>query len=86
MPVAANNGDLQIMVYAKALMAVIIVGSICYCQIMQIPIEGSVTQILLILIGAQQLYSAKLYRDHIQNSKPRVLTAMAQFGKDDEDA
>lgn len=86
MPTGANNGDLEIMVYAKAIMAVVIIVTICYCQIMQIPLEGAITQILLILIGAQQLYSAKLYRDHVQNRKPKVFTARTQSGKDDEDA
>lgn len=63
MPQNATNGNLRIMTITKALTVLILVGTLAYCTAMQIPIEGTVTSILLGVLGLKELVSAKVYWD-----------------------
>lgn len=74
MPVFANNGSLLIMAITKAVIAVIIVGSMAYCLIMQIPVPDWGEKTILLIVGVYFGYSAKVYHESQKNKQ--VLTAM----------
>lgn len=67
MPINANNGSLMIMTIAKTIMGLMIVGTMCYCIIHQVPFENHLVELVLILIGAKELYSAKVYYESERN-------------------
>lgn len=67
MPIFANNGALFIMAITKAVIAVIIVGSMAYCLIMQIPIPDKVIEVILLIVGVYFGYSAKVYHESRKN-------------------
>lgn len=68
MPTNANNGFMQVMVITKALVCVMLVGTACYCQIMQIPLDGITEKIILGVLGVYFGMSAMVYREHQRNT------------------
>lgn len=68
MPTSANNGSLWVIVVTKALICVMLVVTVCYCAVMQIPLEGLLEKLILGVIGVYFGISAFLYQQHIRNS------------------
>lgn len=72
MPTQATNGSLLIMTAVKAIVALMVVGTLCYCTIRQIPIEGVVLTGLLGLLGLKEVISTVVYNEaRISNRKGR---------------
>lgn len=69
MPSNADNGSLMIMTWVKAACAVMILGTVCYCTIMRIPIEGAMEKLILAILAGKELYSAKVYYESERNSR-----------------
>jgi len=69
MPAYANNGSLFIMAVTKAVIAVIIVGSVAYCLITQTPIPDKMIEVILLIIGGYFGYSAKVYQESVRNQR-----------------
>lgn len=67
MPIFANNGSLFLMAVTKAVIAVVIVATMAYCLVMQIPIPDNVIEIILLIVGVYFGYSAKVYREGYHN-------------------
>lgn len=63
MPIFANNHSLSIMAITKAVIAVIIVGTVAYCMITETPIEDELIKVVLLIIGGYFGYSAKVYSE-----------------------
>ena len=63
MPQNATNGNLLVMTITKALVVLIMVGTLAYCTVMQIPIDQTVTTILIGVLGIKEAVSAAVYFD-----------------------
>ena len=68
-PQNAPNGELQIMAYTKAVIAIIIVATVMGSMVLQIQLPQAVYNILFIIVGAYFGYSAKMYNDAYHNGK-----------------
>lgn len=71
MPNDASNGSLMVMTYVKAVVALIVVGTLAYCTIMQIPIEGTIEKLILAILAGKELVSARVYYESGQNNRQR---------------
>ena len=69
MPTQATNGSLLIMTGVKAIVALMVVGTLCYCTIRQIPIEGVVLTGLLGLLGLKEVISTLVYNEARKHTK-----------------
>lgn len=73
MPMFANNGSLMIMAITKAVIAILIVGTMGYCLVSQIPIPDSIMEVILLIVGVYFGYSAKVYHESQKNRKDIVM-------------
>lgn len=71
MPTQATNGSLLIMTAVKAIVALMVVGTLCYCTIRQIPVEGVVLTGLLGLLGLKEVISSLVYNEARKSSHAR---------------
>ena len=71
MPSQATNGHLLTMTIVKALVALMVVGTLCYCTIRQIPIEGPLLTVLLGVLGVKEIISTLVYNEARINAKTR---------------
>jgi len=53
----------------KAIVALMVVGTLCYCTIRQIPIEGVVLTGLLGLLGLKEVISTLVYNEARKHTK-----------------
>jgi len=69
MPNNADKWELLVMAVTKAVIAVIIVGTVCYAILTNVNIDGELLKIVLLVIGAYFGFSSKVYHDSYRNSK-----------------
>lgn len=67
MPKYANNGSLMIMAITKAVICVIIVGSVCFCLVTGRNLEGRLLEVILAIVGIYFGMSAKTYQESTRN-------------------
>lgn len=71
MPAQAANGSLLIMTVVKGVVALMVVGTLCYATIAQIPIEGALLTVLLGILGVKEIISTLVYNEARKNNKGR---------------
>jgi hypothetical protein len=61
MPKYANNGSLLLMAVVKALIALLVAVTACYCIVAGVDIPDNALKIVLLVLGGYFAYSAKVY-------------------------
>lgn len=71
MPNNASNGNLMIMTVTKALVVLVMVGTLAYCTVMQIPINETILTILVGVLTAKEAISGLVYYQTGHNNRSR---------------
>lgn len=68
MPDNANGPTLLIVTVTKAVVCIVLVVTVSYCQIVQIPIEGTMERLIWAIVGVYFGISTLVYAQHRRNS------------------
>lgn len=63
MSVNASKTELAVMVWAKAIIAGLLAGTVMYSIIAQVPVDERLIELIVLLLAGYFGFSAKLYRD-----------------------
>lgn len=66
MPKQASNGELRIMAWTKAGVAMLLVMTVLYSVVAGVKLEENVIKLVFLVLSVYFGFSAKLYRDSIR--------------------
>lgn len=89
MPAYANNGSLVIMAVTKAVIAVLLVATVCVCVVLGREMPDGVVKVVILVLAAYFGFSAKVYHESEKNRTEvdarlaRAVERMREAGRDD---
>ena len=65
MSIGASKKEMVVMVWAKAIIAGLLAGTVMYSVIAQVPVDEQLIEMIVLLLAGYFGFSAKLYRDSV---------------------